>query len=154
LGTDYLRALSRRITPAADADYMISTVHRAKGLEWKRVKVANDFRFRMIDGRLMLDEDEMRLLYVAVTRAQHVMDISEFRDELLQLLAARPVTSKLDEPLQRSKPASRHRSIARLLIASWRARYRLQRPHASKLTQELVANVPAGSISGLPSPIR
>ena len=49
------------------------------------MKVANDFRFRMVDGRLMLDEDEMRLLYVAVTRAQHVLDISEMRDELLRL---------------------------------------------------------------------
>ena len=52
---------------------MISTVHRAKGLQWKRVKVANDFRFKTVDGRLTLDEDEMRLLYVAVTRAQHVL---------------------------------------------------------------------------------
>jgi superfamily I DNA/RNA helicase len=64
-------------------------VHRAKGLEWKRVKVANDFRFGMVDGRLTLDDEEMRLLYVAITRAQHVLDISELRDELLQLLAGR-----------------------------------------------------------------
>jgi len=32
-----------------------------------------------------LDEDEMRLLYVALTRAQHVLDISDVRDELLRL---------------------------------------------------------------------
>ncbi len=68
---------------------MISTVHRAKGLQWKRVKVANDFRFKTADGRLMLDEDEMRLLYVAVTRAQHVLDISELREELLRLFNSR-----------------------------------------------------------------
>jgi hypothetical protein len=88
-GTDYVRALARRAAPEAVADYVISTVHRAKGLEWKRVKVANDFRFGMIDGRLTLDDEEMRLLYVAITRAQHVLDISELRDELLQLLAGR-----------------------------------------------------------------
>jgi hypothetical protein len=84
-GTDYLRALARRVTPEADADYVISTVHRAKGLQWKRVKVANDFRFKTVDGHLTLDEDEMRLLYVAVTRAQHVLDISDLREELLRL---------------------------------------------------------------------
>jgi superfamily I DNA/RNA helicase len=42
-GTGYLRSLAQRITPEAQADYVISTVHRAKGLEWKRVKVINDF---------------------------------------------------------------------------------------------------------------
>jgi hypothetical protein len=53
-GTHYLRALSRRITPAANADYMFSTVYRAKGLERKQAKVADDLRFRMVDGRLTL----------------------------------------------------------------------------------------------------
>jgi superfamily I DNA/RNA helicase len=88
-GTAYLRDLARRVTPEAGADYVISTVHRAKGLQWKRVKVANDFRFKIVDGRLTLDEDEMRLLYVAVTRAQHVLDISELREELLRLFNSR-----------------------------------------------------------------
>ena len=37
----------------------------------------------------MPDEDEVRLLYVAVTRAQHVLDISELRDELLRLVTHR-----------------------------------------------------------------
>jgi superfamily I DNA/RNA helicase len=88
-GTTYLRELARRVTPAAEADYVISTVHRAKGLQWKRVKVVNDFRFKTVDGRLALDEDEMRLLYVAVTRAQHVLDISDLREDLIRLFNSR-----------------------------------------------------------------
>ncbi|SIT51686.1 DNA/RNA helicase, superfamily I [Paraburkholderia piptadeniae] len=88
-GTAYLRALARRISPEAGSDYVISTVHRAKGLEWKRVKVTNDFRFKVVDGRMTLDDDEMRLLYVAITRAQHLLDISELRAELLHLLGRR-----------------------------------------------------------------
>jgi hypothetical protein len=68
---------------------VISTVHRAKGLKRKRAKVANDFRFKTVDGRLMLDEDEMRPLYVAVTRAQHVLDTSELREEPLRLFNSR-----------------------------------------------------------------
>lgn len=94
LGTDYLRSLAQRLTPEAGADYVISTVHRAKGLEWKRVKVVNDFLFKYIDGRLSLDDDELRLLYVAFTRAQHVLDLSELREELLRIFAAEPVTGQ------------------------------------------------------------
>jgi hypothetical protein len=89
LGTGYLRALAQRSAAEGAADYVISTVHRAKGLEWKRVKVANDFRLRRADGSPMPDDDELRLLYVAVTRAQHVLDISELRDELLRLFSFR-----------------------------------------------------------------
>ncbi|SKD00130.1 UvrD/REP helicase N-terminal domain-containing protein [Burkholderia sp. YR290] len=84
-GTGYLRSLAQRITPEAQADYVISTVHRAKGLEWKRVKVINDFLFKYVDGRLTVEEDELRLLYVAFTRAQHVLDVSDLRDALLRL---------------------------------------------------------------------
>ena len=84
-GTGYLRSLAKRITPEAQADYVISTVHRAKGLEWKRVKVINDFLFKYVDGRLTVEEDELRLLYVAFTRAQHVLDVSHLRDALLRL---------------------------------------------------------------------
>jgi superfamily I DNA/RNA helicase len=84
-GTGYLRSLAQRITPEAQADYVISTVHRAKGLEWKRVKVINDFLFKYVDGRLTVEEDELRLLYVALTRAQHVLDVSDLREALLRL---------------------------------------------------------------------
>ncbi|WP_322095094.1 UvrD-helicase domain-containing protein [Paraburkholderia bannensis] len=89
LGTGYLRALAQHSASGQPADYVISTVHRAKGLEWKRVRVANDFRFRGADGSPVPDDDEIRLLYVALTRAQHVLDISEMRDELVRLVARR-----------------------------------------------------------------
>ncbi|WP_346348644.1 hypothetical protein [Cupriavidus sp. WKF15] len=39
--------------------------------------LADDFRFRREDdGRETLPADEKRLLYVALTRAQHTLDIS------------------------------------------------------------------------------
>ncbi|WP_343674157.1 ATP-binding domain-containing protein [Paraburkholderia heleia] len=87
LGTGYLRTLAQRSAAKGTADYVVSTAHRAKGLEWKRVKVANDFRLRGADAGPMPDEDELRLLYVAVTRAQHVLDISALRDKLLRLFS-------------------------------------------------------------------
>ncbi|MGF6547352.1 UvrD-helicase domain-containing protein [Paraburkholderia youngii] len=89
LGTGYLRSLAQRIAPETDSDYVISTVHRSKGLEWKRVKVVNDFLFKYVDGRLAVEDDELRLLYVAFTRAQHLLDVSDLREELLRLLASR-----------------------------------------------------------------
>lgn len=89
LGTGFLRSLAQHSAPEAQADYVISTVHRAKGLEWKRVKVADDFRLRGADGSPLPDEDELRLLYVAVTRAQHLLDISGLRDELMRIVSHR-----------------------------------------------------------------
>ena len=51
--------------------------------------MANDFRLRGADGSAMPDEDELRLLYVAVTRAQHALDISALRDGLPRLFSLR-----------------------------------------------------------------
>jgi hypothetical protein len=85
-GTDYLRQLLAKVSPEAEADYVVSTVHRAKGLEWERVKVTGDFRFKTEDdGRTMLADDEKRLLYVALTRARGVLDVSELRNDLLKV---------------------------------------------------------------------
>ncbi|KVM84607.1 hypothetical protein WT05_15450 [Burkholderia stagnalis] len=50
------------------------------------MRIANDFRFKLINGRLTLDDDELRLLYVAVTRARHLLDVSALRDELVRLI--------------------------------------------------------------------
>ena len=49
------------------ADIVISTVHKAKGLEWNRVEIGNDWP-------PVLTEEEFRLLYVAATRAKQALD--------------------------------------------------------------------------------
>ncbi|MFX6035518.1 3'-5' exonuclease, partial [Acinetobacter baumannii] len=66
--------------PLRDEDYLIlSTIHSAKGQEWKAVYVLN-----AVDGCLPSDlstgtteeiEEERRLLYVAMTRARDHLDI-------------------------------------------------------------------------------
>jgi len=82
-GVDYLRLILSRVSPEAEADYIVSTVHRAKGLEWDRVHLAGDFKFKTNDeGDLSMSPEEMRLLYVAMTRAKHLLDISEIRRDL------------------------------------------------------------------------
>lgn len=66
--------------PLLDEDYLIlSTIHSAKGLEWRSVYVLN-----VIDGSIPSDlgvgssaeiEEERRLLYVAMTRAKDQLDL-------------------------------------------------------------------------------
>lgn len=67
-------------TPLRDEDYMIlSTIHSAKGQEWKAVYVLN-----VVDGCIPSDmstgsadeiEEERRLLYVAMTRAKEQLQL-------------------------------------------------------------------------------
>jgi superfamily I DNA/RNA helicase len=85
-GPDYLRNLLSRISPETEVDYVVSTMHRAKGLEWNRVRVAGDFRFKTEDdGRVTMTEEEKRLLYVALTRGRQLLDVSELRNNLLKV---------------------------------------------------------------------
>lgn len=55
----------------ANADLTICTAHKSKGMEWNKVKLANDF-----PNKAKSNDSDLRLLYVAVTRAKLVLDIS------------------------------------------------------------------------------
>jgi DNA helicase-2/ATP-dependent DNA helicase PcrA len=62
--------------PVLDEDYLVlSTVHSAKGMEWDTVYVLNvvdgSFPSEFATGRAEAIEEERRLLYVAMTRAQN-----------------------------------------------------------------------------------
>src|SRR6185312_2061089 len=62
--------------PVLDEDYLVlSTIHSAKGMEWDTVYLLNvvdgSFPSEFATGRAELIEEERRLLYVAVTRAQN-----------------------------------------------------------------------------------
>lgn len=55
-----------------DADLIIGTIHRSKGLEFPRVRVSDDFRDILDPTKNYTNEviaDELNLLYVACTRA-------------------------------------------------------------------------------------
>ncbi|TMR89497.1 UvrD-helicase domain-containing protein [Nonomuraea basaltis] len=59
------------------AELTLSTAHKAKGREWKRVKIAGDFTEPKPNddgGRGKIRPDDAMLAYVTVTRAQHVLD--------------------------------------------------------------------------------
>jgi UvrD/REP helicase N-terminal domain/UvrD-like helicase C-terminal domain len=58
-------------------DVTISTAHKAKGLEWDKVKIAGDFKEPVepeTGEAKPMSRSEMMLLYVSVTRAQLVLD--------------------------------------------------------------------------------
>lgn len=67
-----LRALDN-MPAERDASVVVSTAHKSKGREWGRVQLGADFP----DGELRDPSPaELRLLYVAVTRAQTALDIT------------------------------------------------------------------------------
>ncbi|MFI0990639.1 UvrD-helicase domain-containing protein [Streptomyces exfoliatus] len=83
-GTDAILTAVSRLTTEARAQITISTAHKAKGREWARVQVADDFtppkdtdkqdsQGRPIPGPI--DGGEARLAYVAVTRVRTRLDI-------------------------------------------------------------------------------
>ncbi|MGW4049538.1 UvrD-helicase domain-containing protein [Streptomyces sp. NPDC004779] len=83
-GTDAILNAVSRLSCEPDAEITISTTHKAKGREWLRVKIADDFpppadtdeqdqHGQPIPGPV--DPGEARLAYVAVTRARRRLDI-------------------------------------------------------------------------------
>ena len=68
-GVDTILAALDRMIREADADVIVSTAHKSKGREWSNVQLAGDFP----PGTT--SRDELRLLYVAVTRAKLNLDI-------------------------------------------------------------------------------
>jgi hypothetical protein len=61
-----LSAVSSTVSES-DADLVVSTAHKSKGREWDRVRIHGDFAETD-------DSSELRLLYVAVTRARLHLD--------------------------------------------------------------------------------
>ena len=80
--------LRRRAVPhPSAAERVLATAHKAKGLEWPRVRLASDFpsleELHAVDGDglpyLTPEErdQELHLLYVAVTRARQQLEVNE-----------------------------------------------------------------------------
>jgi superfamily I DNA/RNA helicase len=59
-----------------DCDVVISTAHKAKGREWKSVRLAEDFRG---PEEKNYHQEEGNLAYVAITRAIEFLDVSDFK---------------------------------------------------------------------------
>lgn len=79
--------------PSQDmASLVLSTGHKSKGLEFGSVKLAHDFPDE--DEVNSVDQESLKLLYVAVTRAKRELDV-----ESVGLLRPPPSPHVMDEPL-------------------------------------------------------
>jgi F-box protein 18 (helicase) len=120
-----LKQIVRNSTSPTLADIELSTAHRAKGLEWENVRLANDFTSLLIDkkGEIELAQaadptnptegtniEEFNLLYVAVTRAKkHLQPNQEIlkllRSPLLPPSIPRPAVQDIPTPKGRKYPS-------------------------------------------------
>ncbi|HET9657586.1 MAG TPA: UvrD-helicase domain-containing protein, partial [Kineosporiaceae bacterium] len=83
-GVDALGELVNNLIDAGDdkdkraPDVVVTTAHKSKGLEWDRVKIGPDFAGPKTDPETgkteMPSPEELRLAYVAVTRAKRELD--------------------------------------------------------------------------------
>ncbi|MET0492899.1 MAG: AAA family ATPase [Actinoplanes sp.] len=78
-----VKTVDRLATRPADADVVISTGHKAKGLQWPKVQIGDDFReptptpYPTPDSprqALVLRKADLMLAYVSVTRAELALD--------------------------------------------------------------------------------
>lgn len=82
-GIDVVLDAIRRLHDEADAEVTVSTAHKAKGREWRSVRIAGDFEPSPSDERNLegvpiprpIGPEEARLAYVAVTRARDRLDL-------------------------------------------------------------------------------
>ncbi|GKW03098.1 hypothetical protein PEC301877_19130 [Pectobacterium carotovorum subsp. carotovorum] len=94
-------------TNEKEADVVVSTAHRSKGLEWDTVILNDDFSD--ITDPLLSEAartDETNLLYVATTRARKLL----VRNELLKLLCEQDESDDTEE--------DRHTCMGRAGIAN------------------------------------
>lgn len=84
-GTPKLTTTLQKLTPSDQADYIVSTAHKAKGLEWGAVQIGDDFLYDSNKLSVKISPEELRLLYVACTRAKFVLDTHHIANLLFGL---------------------------------------------------------------------
>jgi hypothetical protein len=78
-GANELAGIVDRLTDERYAQVVVSTAHKAKGREWHKVQIATDFPVPKPsddkeEKQVRVPRDDAMLAYVAVTRAQLVLD--------------------------------------------------------------------------------
>ena len=90
-----LRALVRCVASEGGAQVICSTTHKAKGREWEYVQVDSDFLSAASPSDKRHRKEslaaEMRLLYVAITRAKHAVSLPKL---ILERFDLRLTTAK------------------------------------------------------------
>ncbi len=90
----------------AGADLIVSTGHKAKGREWDSVTLFSDFEPRLDKAnpeKLVMNQEEARLLYVAVTRARKLLVVPPRLAEKWNVEPTAVMPSDLTSPRLSSK---------------------------------------------------
>ena len=75
-GCPRLRAMLQSLPDERDASVTFGTAHKSKGREWSTVRLADDYLIGGgTDGEPGVQDAELRLLYVAATRARQTLDV-------------------------------------------------------------------------------
>ncbi|WP_433661362.1 DciA family protein [Nocardia sp. CA-128927] len=77
-GVEAILAAINKLSDEPSAQLTISTAHKAKGREWRKLRIASDFNepAKTDDGQPgPIHDDDARLAYVAVTRARLHLDL-------------------------------------------------------------------------------
>src|ERR1700720_349805 len=79
------RQLETCVESPAAAQITVSTVHKAKGLEWPRVSLSSDLnQFVKLEGpKPVTDLEEAYIMYVALPRARHKLLLSPASAEVI-----------------------------------------------------------------------
>ena len=90
------RQLETCVESAAAAQITVSTVHKAKGLEWPRVSMSSDFNqfVKLEGGKPVTDLEEAYIMYVALTRARRKLLLSPACAEVISASAAAKTGNK------------------------------------------------------------
>lgn len=86
-----LDALEKVSSVKDSKNITLTTVHKSKGQQWDYVRLADDFRYPspgMAFSNFVWSEEEANLLYVAVTRARKIIDISRCQAVLHAMITA------------------------------------------------------------------
>lgn len=78
-GTEYLKNIIKQLLDSKETDCLVSTAHKAKGLEFKNVQLGSDYFWNKKQEEPLMVPAEARLLYVACTRAMEKLDISNMQ---------------------------------------------------------------------------
>ena len=80
------------VTDSTDAQLTLTTAHKSKGLEWNQVKIGDDFpklfknkneTIQIGNKEDQLDQQEINLIYVAITRARKRIELNYEIQKLL-----------------------------------------------------------------------
>lgn len=93
-GTERLKTTLQKLPDEHGADLIITTGHKSKGREWNNVRLCDDFLMGAEPGKSAKDgkidfSTELRLYYVAATRAQKQLEVPPALEDKMETVEMR-----------------------------------------------------------------